>query len=379
MSLKLHLADLPIERVAFNYSVLYELLVSLRVLDDYKHHPLHINWAVETMKQLPLEFRTEQKFFRVIIREVLNLWQPEYAEEPSFHWELEQLRKWSIHTFIEPIIMVLTHNEPPSSHRKIAVELTAEDFQANANLQLTAEAWVEDYYPESAGIVEMLINHPEALKQRFIDFINLYWEIHFEEQWHTLEPLFFQEVRQRGQLLYNNGISATLKQLTPRTHVDDTAQTVTFVSASRNENLQLNQHGYLNLYPSYFLYPHTLFMINDDGNQTSITALSITYPMSAIQQAGRSPILEEDLVAMLRALSDPTRLQIIKLIAHKARSTRELSEIIGISDAAISKHLKMLQRSGWVTTQRASYYVLYQATPERLTDLRYALGDLFQQ
>ena len=80
---------------------------------------------------------------------------------------------------------------------------------------------------------------------------------------------------------------------------------------------------------------------------------------------------------MLRALSDQTRLQILKLIVTKARSTRELSEIIGISDAAISKHLKLLQRNGWVTTQRASFYVLYQANPERLVDLRYALEELF--
>ncbi len=377
MSIKLHLADLPIERVAFSYSVLYELLVSLRVLDDYKHHPLHINWAVETMKHLPSDFRAELRFFRVIIRECISLlWQSEYVEEPSYSQEIWQFTHLPLNRFIEPIIMFLTHDRAPEGQRKILNCPDPEVFLEDYGLQVKAKTWINQHYPDSLELVDILVADPQRLKQRFIEFIDMYWEAHFSEQWLALEGLFFQEVMQRGRLLYNAGVAATLKHLTPRTHIDDVAQTVTFVSSYENETLHLDEQSSLNLYPSYFLYPYMSFVL-DNSLKMSAFSLSITYPMSAIQQAGRSPVLGEDLVAMLRALSDPTRLQIIKLIAKKARSTRELAEIIGISDAAISKHLKILQRNGWVTTQRSSYYVLYLADPERLTDLRYALSELF--
>lgn len=75
---------------------------------------------------------------------------------------------------------------------------------------------------------------------------------------------------------------------------------------------------------------------------------------------GRAPIPAEDLLSLLRAAADTTRLQILELLARRSRSTRELAGLIGLTEAAVSKHLKVLQKSGWIVPERHSYYVYYR-------------------
>ena len=47
-----------------------------------------------------------------------------------------------------------------------------------------------------------------------------------------------------------------------------------------------------------------------------------------------------------------------------------------LTEAAISKHLKLLQDAGWVTPERRSYYVYYRLVRESLTDLSHGLEQM---
>ena len=49
---------------------------------------------------------------------------------------------------------------------------------------------------------------------------------------------------------------------------------------------------------------------------------------------------------MFRALADETRLQVLRLIAERPRSTQELAPLVGLSEAALSKHLRFLAEVG---------------------------------
>lgn len=78
---------------------------------------------------------------------------------------------------------------------------------------------------------------------------------------------------------------------------------------------------------------------------------------------------------MLRALADETRLRALKLIAAQPRSTQELAPLVGISEAGLSKHLRLLARAGLVRTKRQGYYVLYSLDKERIAPLSETLLD----
>jgi DNA-binding transcriptional ArsR family regulator len=78
-------------------------------------------------------------------------------------------------------------------------------------------------------------------------------------------------------------------------------------------------------------------------------------------------------VQELDAIADPTRLTLLRLVADRPRSTRELSELLSLSEAGISKHLKRLAEAGLVDGERRGYYVMYRLIPGRALAASHAL------
>lgn len=73
----------------------------------------------------------------------------------------------------------------------------------------------------------------------------------------------------------------------------------------------------------------------------------------------------------LRALSDPTRLRIISLLARDELSVNELQEITRMGQSRISTHLGLLQDSGLVESRREgkrTFYKLLQNGQETLSE-----------
>ena len=54
----------------------------------------------------------------------------------------------------------------------------------------------------------------------------------------------------------------------------------------------------------------------------------------------------------LSALSDPTRRQIVNMLAEKSLSVGEIGKTFEISTPALSRHLRILRRSGLVDDER---------------------------
>jgi DNA-binding transcriptional ArsR family regulator len=68
-----------------------------------------------------------------------------------------------------------------------------------------------------------------------------------------------------------------------------------------------------------------------------------------------------DLDAVFAALADPTRRAILARLADGEATVTELVEPFGISQPAVSKHLKVLERAGLVSRGRSA-----QRRPRRL-------------
>jgi DNA-binding transcriptional ArsR family regulator len=66
--------------------------------------------------------------------------------------------------------------------------------------------------------------------------------------------------------------------------------------------------------------------------------------------------MTERLNAIFAALSDPTRRDILSRLADGDASVTELAEPFAMSLPAISKHLKVLERSGLITRGRDAQY-----------------------
>lgn len=62
-----------------------------------------------------------------------------------------------------------------------------------------------------------------------------------------------------------------------------------------------------------------------------------------------APASETDLDTTLAALADPVRRRAIEVLGEGPRRSGELAEVVGVSPATMSKHLRVLRRGGLVT------------------------------
>jgi ArsR family transcriptional regulator len=62
---------------------------------------------------------------------------------------------------------------------------------------------------------------------------------------------------------------------------------------------------------------------------------------------------------VMKALSDPNRVKIVKMLHHKTFCVCELQAALKISQPAVSKHLKILEEAGLVNSKKDGLWVDY--------------------
>jgi ArsR family transcriptional regulator, arsenate/arsenite/antimonite-responsive transcriptional repressor len=64
-------------------------------------------------------------------------------------------------------------------------------------------------------------------------------------------------------------------------------------------------------------------------------------------------------VKVMKALSDPNRVKIVKMLQYKTMCVCEMQAALGIAQPTVSKHLKLLEDAGLVTFQKDGLWVNY--------------------
>ena len=74
--------------------------------------------------------------------------------------------------------------------------------------------------------------------------------------------------------------------------------------------------------------------------------------------------------AVLKAIAEPCRQEIIRLVWHEERTAGDVAAHFDLSRPNISKHLRILKEAGLIEERRQGTRRLYRARPERLADAR---------
>ncbi|MFD0269345.1 ArsR/SmtB family transcription factor [Streptomyces sp. NPDC127106] len=81
----------------------------------------------------------------------------------------------------------------------------------------------------------------------------------------------------------------------------------------------------------------------------------------------------ERLAGMLKAIADPTRLQILRLIERSPSGEAcvcDLTECLGLRQPTVSHHLKLMTEAGLLTRERRGTWAWYSVDEEGLRRLR---------
>ena len=70
----------------------------------------------------------------------------------------------------------------------------------------------------------------------------------------------------------------------------------------------------------------------------------------------------KDFVKVMKALSDPNRVKIVKMLQHKTMCVCEIHAALEIAQPSVSKHLKILEDAGLVSSKKDGLWVNYHLT-----------------
>lgn len=73
---------------------------------------------------------------------------------------------------------------------------------------------------------------------------------------------------------------------------------------------------------------------------------------------------------VFQAIADPTRREVLRLLAEKERPISEISSHFPISRTAIAKHLQILTEAELVSGKKCGREKIFQLHPEPLTEIK---------
>jgi DNA-binding transcriptional ArsR family regulator len=346
----------PADAIAFHYSPLLEAVLSLHVLTAPKHHPLQHGW-VRRARSLPGPLRKEIEALSVAYTPFV----PEFlTPSPAsgfrgFDEELAELDRFDDSTLALGFLRQLWDHGGERDGALLTDERVRKDVLGRA-----AKVGGD---PEAARLI---FDDPRALARRFQELLAAYWEAAFEPEWERLEPRLAETVAEAGRRIAGEGVFAYLTGLSPQPLIAPTDGEIRR-DLPHEHTVELDHETKLVLAPSAYVWPHV--RLNCDEPWPA----AIVYPAPFSLADRRSTLPPEEVVHVLRALGDETRLRALRLIAAGERSTQELAPLVGISQAGLSKHLRLLARAGLVQARRDGYYVLYGLERERIETLSEAV------
>ncbi|MBS4172670.1 DUF5937 family protein [Bacillus sp. FJAT-49736] len=348
MSFTLRFSNFSAEQIAFGYSAAHETLLALHVFVDCKHHPLHIPWVLNARKKVHTALKEEIESFSILYkRPIVTFWDNHSNTTfTTFERELDLLAQKPIEFYSSTVMGIILNDRAADEMNIHQVEQKFSDIALKR-------------YPESGQVITELLNNPEKNRARFIRMLEDFWKVCLEEEWPRIEELFVNDISLRGTTLLKEGPLQLLSSLSPEIAVYPSENKAVIRRVSK-DYIFIDEQEELFLTPSYFAWPH-LFVKRDKP-------IGINYSIMENQLEAAKPIPPEELIKFLRAIGDFTRLQIVKYLADRPRSTRELAGLIGVTEGAISKHLKQLGEAGLITAKRDSYYVFYQLIEQPLKD-----------
>ena len=347
MAIRFHIPAFAAERLSFAYSPLVEAVLSLHVLVEPKHHPLQHEF-VRRMRSLSPALRRRIGELAFVYRRTMPDFVSPSADEGYGSFE-DELARMQMH---DDETLALELLRPLYDHAGVRDVALLEDPGVRAHVRESP----------AADVAQLIFEDPRELTRLLAELLADYWEAAFAAEWDRLEPQLAAAVTDAGRTIASEGLYALLRGLSPRLRVE-AAREEFGLDVPHDHRVEITESKRLVLVPSAFVWPHV--RVNCDEPWP----LSVIYPASFVVADARPRIPSADLVRLLRAMGDDTRLRALRQIAERPRSTQELAPLVGISEAGLSKHLRQLAQVGVVTSRREGYYVLYSVDADRLAPL----------
>jgi len=361
LSIKLRLPAVDADHVVVGVSPMSEACASLHVLLHPWAHPVQHPWVRE-MRSLPADLKRDVRAWGFVYDSAA----PDCFLPPDARTEL---------TF-EESVGALEAMEPEQATYELLRPFFFYSQPASGGAEALDDPAVHEFirgrldrdFPECRELVELALADPAELQRRAVAFLRRYWRESFEDTWNELEPQLRAEVEHLRTEVEEGRLFDRLEPF--RTELRTDARARLLERPSRHEHeVDATPERPLLLLPSAYVWPHV--RVNCDEPWP----LALIFPASFVADVAKRTPAPEPLVTALRAAGDPARLQVLRLVTQRPRTTEELAPLVGLSISGLSKHLRALTDAELVTSTRDGWYVLYSADRGRVAALSAELLD----
>lgn len=302
--------------VVFVYMPVWEMFFSMHVLADADHHLYRKRWAKRVCKKEP------ELVNRIMdMREVTDSW---LFVIDSLEWS--RMRQMEI----EELLTYL---------RKKNI------YQWNELLKHTGQKM------DIAG------------RDAALEVIKEYYKRIFMREERLLRPYLTRIIQKETAQCRKKGIWQWCAGIHSRLLVEEDC-----VAYWKDREYRYQKENVHRIYAtvSTFVNPH-LWLYKGEGELEMVK--------EALTEQAKDEIPEK-YVLVFKALGDPMRLRIVKLLMQGTLTTQEISKEIGISEAGVSKHLRILKEAGLVSKAMKGHYVEYHFLTEIIDFIPYTFYEM---
>ncbi|MGD9567410.1 MAG: ArsR/SmtB family transcription factor [Sedimentibacter sp.] len=197
-------------------------------------------------------------------------------------------------------------------------------------------------------------------KNHIINIMKEYYEAVFVHEINYLQPFLIHTIKKEMKACKEIGILNRIDKIHERIEIKGSEIILHKNIEYHFDAKELNK---ISITASTFISPH-LLMYEDK---------SILYLTMLVIMEEKEKIVPLDLVNLLKALGDETRLKILHEMRKEPATTQSLAFSLKLTEAGISKHLKMLSNARLVNKIRQGNYMLYSINKDAIDYIPYRL------
>ncbi len=206
-----------------------------------------------------------------------------------------------------------------------------------------------------------LVIDPPQMQKMIVDHLRAMWQKYLAVEWRRRRPVLQQAVRALNQARLKGLSFIEAARLATGQDFDDDKWQKWFANATS-----------LVLIPHPHAGPYTMHQSGTDG--TLYLFIGAHLPKGSSLDA--PDLTRSEILVRLNALTDDTRLQILREIAESGElRSQEIIDVLELSQSAASRHLTQLTAAGYLKERRCDGAKCYSLNAERLSDSLQAVAN----
>lgn len=299
--------------IIFSYMPVWEMFFSMHVLSRPEHHQERQNWAANAGRR-----------HGELVRDIRRLY------DAADNWNL----------------VIDSDNWETMRQMEIPEALTRLK-------RMNIAQWNDmvSYYRDGMTVRE---------RDDILEVISRYYEEMYARDEMILRPFLVRLIREETKRCRSRGFFSWCEGLHPRLLVKESS-----LLFMKNRDFVYERSSIQRAYVtvSTYLSPH-LWMYERNGEMEFVKAVDVEKKGASVPQ---------DLMLVLKALADENRIRIVRELIGGICTTKALAEKLQITEAAISKHLKIMVESGLADKHRNGHYIEYELRQSAIDFIPYQI------